>query len=74
MVSGGLLVIDEIGKMEFFSEGFKNRIKNIFSQNSNSIVLATVPSRSRETIIMSIKSNRRAKLWEVRFDQSILIL
>uniref|UniRef100_A0A2A4IUN2 AAA+ ATPase domain-containing protein n=1 Tax=Heliothis virescens TaxID=7102 RepID=A0A2A4IUN2_HELVI len=37
-----LLVIDEIGKMEFFSEPFKTAIRTIFSPSSNCVVLATI--------------------------------
>ncbi|XP_049868855.1 cancer-related nucleoside-triphosphatase homolog isoform X2 [Pectinophora gossypiella] len=60
-----LLVIDEIGKMEFFSEPFKNKIKEIFSPASECVVLATIPVRRGDALIESIRSNSRAKVWTV---------
>lgn len=37
-----ILVVDEIGKMELFSNAFIQKIKQIF-QHENVIILATVP-------------------------------
>jgi len=39
----GLIVVDEIGKMELFSEGFRSAVERIFA--SSQPVLATVPLR-----------------------------
>ncbi|KAJ8727920.1 hypothetical protein PYW08_016305 [Mythimna loreyi] len=60
-----LLVIDEIGKMEFFSEPFKNAIRTIFAPSSNCTVLATIPVRKGDQLIESIRNNSQAKLWMV---------
>ncbi|KPJ08322.1 Cancer-related nucleoside-triphosphatase [Papilio machaon] len=55
------LIIDEIGKMEFFSNSFKLKIKEIFSPTSNNIVLATIPIRRGDAIIESIRNNSNQK-------------
>ncbi|XP_059059160.1 cancer-related nucleoside-triphosphatase homolog [Achroia grisella] len=63
-----LLIIDEIGKMEFFSNSFKNRIREIFSDSSNDVVLATIPLRKIDTLIEKIRNNKNAKVWTVTRD------
>ncbi|KAH9640057.1 hypothetical protein HF086_015988 [Spodoptera exigua] len=60
-----LLVIDEIGKMEFFSEKFKNTIHNIFSPSSDYTVLATIPVRKSDQLIESIRNHKQARVWTV---------
>lgn len=60
-----LLVIDEIGKMEFFSEPFKTAIRTIFNPSSNCTVLATIPVRRGDQLIESIRNNSQAKVWMV---------
>ncbi|KAM3964335.1 cancer-related nucleoside-triphosphatase homolog [Aphomia sociella] len=60
-----LLVIDEIGKMEFFSASFKARIREIFSETSSSVVLATIPIRKSDTLIEKIRNHSNAKVWVV---------
>ncbi|CAH2106706.1 unnamed protein product [Euphydryas editha] len=60
-----LLVIDEIGKMEFFSSHFKSRIKEIFSSDSKNIVVATIPVRKSDPLIESIRNNSMARVWTV---------
>ncbi|KAI5631877.1 NTPase domain-containing protein [Phthorimaea operculella] len=60
-----LLVIDEIGKMEFFSEQFKGRVRDIFSAASDCVVLATIPVRKGDALIESIKNSPRGKVWLV---------
>ncbi|XP_038212178.1 nucleoside-triphosphatase THEP1 [Zerene cesonia] len=59
------LVIDEIGKMEFFSAPFKNRVKEIFTIESDYIVLATIPVRKSDPLIEFIRNHNKAKLWVV---------
>ncbi|KAJ2939200.1 hypothetical protein O0L34_g8514 [Tuta absoluta] len=63
-----LLVIDEIGKMEFFSEQFKSRVKDIFSAASDYVVLATIPVRKGDALIESLRNNPRGKVWLVTRD------
>ncbi|XP_034830746.1 nucleoside-triphosphatase THEP1 isoform X3 [Maniola hyperantus] len=60
-----ILVIDEIGRMEFFSTNFKSRIKEIFSPASKNIVLATMPMRSTDPLIESIRKHSSSKVWVV---------
>ncbi|XP_026490815.2 nucleoside-triphosphatase THEP1 [Vanessa tameamea] len=60
-----LVVIDEIGKMEFFSSNFKSRIKEIFAPDSKTYVLATIPLRKSDPLIESIRTNSMAKVWTV---------
>ncbi|XP_021192692.3 nucleoside-triphosphatase THEP1 [Helicoverpa armigera] len=60
-----LLVIDEIGKMEFFSDPFKTAIRTIFSPSSNCVVLATIPVRRSDQLIESIRNHNLAKVWMV---------
>ncbi|KAM7249070.1 hypothetical protein ACFE04_029092 [Oxalis oulophora] len=37
-----VLIIDEIGKMELFSENFKNIVKRLYDQKSN-VIVASIP-------------------------------
>jgi nucleoside-triphosphatase len=49
-----VFIIDEIGKMECFSETFRTRIHEIF--NSNAGILATIPFRSGVPFIEGIRN------------------
>ncbi|CAB3223696.1 unnamed protein product [Arctia plantaginis] len=60
-----VLVIDEIGKMEFQSETFKAAIKIIFNHPSHYTVLATIPLKKGDQLIESIRNNKNAKVWMV---------
>ncbi|CAH0579023.1 unnamed protein product [Chrysodeixis includens] len=60
-----LLVIDEIGKMEFFSQRFKNAVKEIFSPTSDYIVLATIPVRMGDKVIETIRNHSQARVWMI---------
>ncbi|XP_022117244.2 cancer-related nucleoside-triphosphatase homolog [Pieris rapae] len=59
------LVIDEIGKMEFYSIPFKNTVKEIFTSNLNNIVIATIPIRKSDPLIELIRNHNDAKVWVV---------
>ncbi|XP_073944701.1 nucleoside-triphosphatase THEP1-like [Choristoneura fumiferana] len=63
--SPSLLVIDEIGKMEFFSVPFKSMVRGIFGPESDSFVLATIPVRRGDQLIESIRNNTQGKVWTV---------
>lgn len=63
--SQSLLVIDEIGKMELFSELFKSRVGNIFSNQSQHVVLATIPIRKSDALIENIRNHSKGKVWTV---------
>ncbi|XP_013199719.1 cancer-related nucleoside-triphosphatase homolog [Amyelois transitella] len=65
MEANHLMVIDEIGKMEFFSQPFKSKVKEIFSDTSNNIVLATIPARKSDNLIEAIRNHRHAKVFMV---------
>ncbi|XP_050345791.1 nucleoside-triphosphatase THEP1 [Nymphalis io] len=60
-----VVVIDEIGKMEFFSSKFKSRIMEIFTPDSKNLVLATIPARKSDPLIESIRNNSMTKVWTV---------
>ncbi|KAG7312918.1 hypothetical protein JYU34_001316 [Plutella xylostella] len=60
-----LLVIDEIGKMEFFSEPFKKRIREVFSGISSHVILASIPVRRSDNLIEGIRNHSLAKVWLV---------
>lgn len=60
-----LLVIDEIGKMELFSESFKLRVEDIFNSTSDYVVLATIPIRRSNALIENIRNHNKAKVWIV---------
>lgn len=59
-----LIVIDEIGKMELFSERFKEVVKKALDSPQN--VLATVPFYSIP-FVDSLKMRRDVRLFEVTF-------
>ncbi len=50
------IVIDEIGKMECLSRSFRNIVKTALS--SDKTVIATVPMRTRDPFILSIKRSK----------------
>ncbi|XP_044754882.1 nucleoside-triphosphatase THEP1 isoform X2 [Coccinella septempunctata] len=51
---GKIMIIDEIGKMELFSEHFKNCITNLV-QNSDITIVATVPLKGNDRFIKDFK-------------------
>ncbi|CAK1546970.1 unnamed protein product [Leptosia nina] len=63
--SKSCLVVDEIGKMEFFSLPFKNKISEIFSTDNDYIVLATIPIRKSDPLIELIRNNNKSRVWVV---------
>jgi len=63
--SNRLIVIDEIGKMECFSDPFKNLLKKIF--NSGKLVIATVAMKGRG-LITETKERQDIKLFEMTKD------
>jgi nucleoside-triphosphatase len=60
-----LLVIDEIGKMELFSERFKKFIENMLKPNQNLKVFATVPLKNPPSLIEQLKSNPKSQIFHV---------
>lgn len=59
---GGIIVMDEIGKMELFSLEFKDTVKAVFSYDVS--VIATIPI-SRIPLIEEIKRRKDVKIFEV---------
>ena len=49
-----VFIIDEIGKMECFSEPFRTRVREIFDSNAG--ILATIPIRSAVPFIEGIRN------------------
>jgi nucleoside-triphosphatase len=60
-----LIVIDEIGKMELFSDRFRSLVRESF--NSDKQVLASIPIRG-DGIIREIKKRPDIRLFEVTHD------
>ncbi len=61
-----IIVIDEIGKMELFSDKFKSAVEGAFGQ-TNSVVLATIPVPKGKPIqfVEKIRNMPGAKLFTV---------
>lgn len=57
------MIIDEIGKMELFSNDFGHRVKQIFQENR--VVLATVPLKPLPYIKQLKSANPSAAVIEV---------
>lgn len=51
--TGGYLIIDEIGKMELFSEEFKTAVEEALEKNT---VIATIPSKCEDEFLKKIKA------------------
>lgn len=60
-----LLVIDEIGKMELFSERFETAIKNLLTNRSDLKVIATVPLKSPTNLIEQLKTCPKSQLFHI---------
>ncbi len=56
--AGKVFLIDEIGKMECFSEAFRNRVRQIL--DSDAPVLATIPLRGGGSFLDGIRNRRDA--------------
>ena len=61
-----MYVIDEIGKMELFSQSFKTTVKGLLD-NKNTIVLSTIPIAKGKPIpfVEEIRNRKDAKLFIV---------
>lgn len=59
-----IILIDEIGKMELFSQKFKEKIKEIFDLDN--IIVATIPI-SKIEFIENLKSLPKVKIYEINF-------
>lgn len=60
-----VMIIDEIGKMESFSQKFKNIVQTYYKK-PNVLILATIPLRKTKiSFIESIRENSEAKLFIV---------
>jgi len=62
-----IVVIDEIGKMEFFSEKFKNLIKQII-EDPEKKVIATISKKDFHPLIKEIKNLPDVELIEVTWE------
>lgn len=64
---GGLVVVDEIGKMELFSRSFVDSVRGLFEQQDNTVVLATIPMARRKShwLIEELRHRPDCMLFEV---------
>ena len=63
-----LIVIDEIGKMELFSQSFVDCVKRLFeSQREDLVVLATIPVAGRKShwLLEELRQHSHCKLFQV---------
>lgn len=71
-VSKGLTVIDEVGKMELFSQDFVERVRQLFDADTPGVgvvLLVTIPvsrpNQKQHWLLQSIRHRRDCKLYEV---------
>lgn len=60
-----ITVLDEVGKMELFSQSFLLAVKNLFT--TNTIILGTIPLQKGKSIpiVEFIRTNPSVKLFSV---------
>lgn len=61
-----IIVVDEIGPMELFSSAFKDAI--VRAMESGKPVVGTIHQKARDPIIATIKSDKRAEILEVTYE------
>ncbi|WP_297455848.1 NTPase [Persephonella sp.] len=61
-----IILIDEIGKMELFSEKFTQLIKQLF-EDKNKTIIATIPIKNVHPVIKWIKSLPDAQIIEIDY-------
>lgn len=59
-----VLVIDEVGKMELFSELFRNRVAELLA-NENNCILVTVPLSAGAPLVEQIKRHKCGRVFTV---------
>lgn len=59
-----VLVIDEVGKMELFSELFRNRVAELLA-NENNCILVTVPLSGGAPLVEQIKRHKSGRVFTV---------
>ncbi len=64
-----VVTIDEIGPMELHSEKFKEAVKRVVE--SGKLVVGTVHSKARDTLIDAIKAREDAEIYRVTYDNRI---
>lgn len=64
---GRLVVIDEIGKMELFSQNFVDAVKRLFEQKDNLVVLATIPVAKHKShwLVEELRHHPHCRVFEV---------
>ncbi len=62
-----IIVIDEIGKMELFSEKFVDLVKKIIF-NGNFNIIATIPSKDVHPLVSSIRRLKEGNLIEITME------
>ncbi len=65
MVEADVIVIDEIGPMELFSQPFKSSVMD--AVRSEKAILATIHYRARDRFVENIRNTEDAEINEVTF-------
>ena len=60
-----IVIMDEIGKMELFSEKFAQMVEELFSMDKD--IIATVPLKNIHPLVSRIKRNPEVHIVEVNF-------
>ena len=70
-----MVIVDEVGKMELFSQSFVNSVRELFS-SSQATVLATVPVTKQRPIpfVDELKKREDVALIEVSIFIEVIIL
>lgn len=77
-----ILVVDEIGKMELFSEKFKTKMRKILNEENKINVLGTIPvkrgiafaeeiRRKTDVVVFEISKENRDDIFNEIFDKLI---
>ncbi len=73
-MKGEVLVIDEIGKMELFSDRFKDRVASLFGihqshEENRGVLLATIPvskpTPKENPLLLALRQKPNCKLFQV---------
>lgn len=63
----GLVIIDEIGKMELFSTKFRNQVSKLF-QSNNVVIFGTIPVNRNIPYVEAIRKKTDVKILNVTFE------
>lgn len=66
LTEADLIVIDEIGSMELFSQDFKQAVKD--AVNSSKLILGVIHHIARDPLIEAIRKREDAEIFQVTFE------